>query len=60
MKAIRAEAYNKCMEDWIKRCQAYIGSGAHFVGDKKNIFIKINGNVVFLFCQFGLNLIRWY
>ena len=38
LKAIPAEAYKKCMENWINRWHACIGSkGAYFEGDNKNL-----------------------
>ena len=38
LKAIPAEAYKKCMENWINRSHACIGSnGAYFVGDNKDL-----------------------
>ena len=37
-KAIPAEAYKKCMENWIKRWHTCIGSkGAPFEGDNKDL-----------------------
>jgi [histone H3]-lysine36 N-dimethyltransferase SETMAR len=39
LKAIPAEAYNKCMENWINRWHACIGSkGAYFEGDNKDLY----------------------
>lgn len=38
LKAIPAEAYQKCMENWINRWHACIGSkGSYFEGDNKDI-----------------------
>ena len=38
-KAIPVEAYEKCMENWINRWHACIGSkGAHFERDKKDLY----------------------
>ena len=39
LKAIPAEAYKKCMENWINRWHACIGSkGAYFEGDNKDLY----------------------
>ena len=39
LKAISAEAYKKCMENWINRQHAYIGSkGAYFEGGNKDLY----------------------
>ena len=39
LKAIPAEAYKKCMENWISRWHTYIGSkGAYFEGDNKDLY----------------------
>ena len=39
LKAIPAEAYKKCMGNWINRWHACIGSkGAYFEGDNKNLY----------------------
>lgn len=37
-KAIPAEAFNLCIDKWIKRWIAFIGSGAYFVGDNKVVY----------------------
>ena len=42
LKTIPAETYNKCMDNWIKRWRAFIGSGALKALIK--IFIKIREN----------------
>ena len=61
LKAIPAEAYKKCMENWINRWDACIGSkGAYFESDNKELYLNtIHENVAF-FNQFGSNFIRWY
>ena len=39
LKAIPAKAYKKCMEKWINRWNAYIGSkGVYFEGDDKDLY----------------------
>ena len=39
LMAIPAEAYKKCMENWINRVHACIGSkGAYFEGDNKDLY----------------------
>ena len=39
LKAIPAEAFKKCMENWINRWHASIGSrGAYFEGDNKDLY----------------------
>ena len=39
LKAIPAEAYKKCMGNWINRQHASIGSkGAYFEGDNKDLY----------------------
>ena len=59
LKAIPAEAYKKCMENWIDHWHAYIGSkGAYFEGDNKDLFLKYIK--MLFFNQSGSNLISWY
>ena len=39
LKTIPAEAYKKCMKNWVNRWHACIGSkGAYFVGDNKDLY----------------------
>ena len=39
LKAILAEAYKKCMENWINRWHVYIGSkGAYFEDDNQDLY----------------------
>ena len=41
LKAIPDEAYKNCMENWINRWHACIGSkGAYFEGDNKDLYSK--------------------
>ena len=39
LKAILAETYKNCMENWINSCHACVGSkGAYFEGDNKDLY----------------------